>query len=89
MSSPLYEPLIERDIAAIPAAARAYAAAHSVDELFLAEERNQCERGVEHQPRVVVCELAHLRGSVIEVRGEPRFRAHAIAGCESVLQRFR
>ena len=35
----LYEPLIERDLAAIPAAARAFAAAHSADELWVAIAR--------------------------------------------------
>lgn len=39
MSSELYEPLIERDLEAIPAAARAYADAHSLDELFVAVAR--------------------------------------------------
>lgn len=39
MSSELYEPLIERDLEAIPAAARAFASAHSIDELFLAVAR--------------------------------------------------
>ena len=39
MSSELYEPLIERDLEAIPAAARAYADAHSAGELFVAVAR--------------------------------------------------
>lgn len=39
MTSALYEPLIERELEAIPAAARAFADAHSLDELFLAVAR--------------------------------------------------
>lgn len=39
MSSELYEPLLERDLDAIPAAARAYADAHSIDDLYLAVAR--------------------------------------------------
>ena len=39
MSSELYEPLLERDLDAIPAAARAFADAHSIDELYLAVAR--------------------------------------------------
>ena len=39
MSSEFYEPLIERDLEAIPAAARAFAESHSIDELYLAVAR--------------------------------------------------
>jgi hypothetical protein len=39
VSNALYEPLIERDVGAIPAAARAFAEERSVDELFLALAR--------------------------------------------------
>ncbi|HUP59968.1 MAG TPA: hypothetical protein VNA69_06075 [Thermoanaerobaculia bacterium] len=39
MTAALYEPLIERDLKAIPAAARAFAQSHSLDELFLAVAR--------------------------------------------------
>ncbi len=38
-TSPLYEPLIERDLAAIPAAARAFAEQHSLDDLWIAVAR--------------------------------------------------
>jgi hypothetical protein len=38
-TSALYEPLIERDLAAIPAAARAFADEHSVDDLWIAVTR--------------------------------------------------
>ena len=37
--SALYEPLIERDLAAIPAAARAFASEHSAEELWIAVAR--------------------------------------------------
>ncbi|PYQ27101.1 MAG: hypothetical protein DMF56_21305 [Acidobacteria bacterium] len=39
MSSELYEPLLERDLDAIPAAARAFAEAHSLDELYVSVAR--------------------------------------------------
>jgi hypothetical protein len=35
----LYEPLLERDVGAIPGAARAFAEAHSIDELYFAVAR--------------------------------------------------
>ncbi|MFL6247729.1 MAG: hypothetical protein ACJ74H_17025, partial [Thermoanaerobaculia bacterium] len=38
-TSALYDPLIERDLAAIPAAARAFAEQHSADELWIAVAR--------------------------------------------------
>jgi hypothetical protein len=38
-TSALYEPLIERELAAIPAAARAFAAGHSADDLWIAVTR--------------------------------------------------
>jgi len=39
LTSDLYEPLLERDLDAIPAAARAFADEHSLDELYLAVAR--------------------------------------------------
>jgi len=39
LTNELYEPLLERDLEAIPAAARAFADAHSIDELYLAVAR--------------------------------------------------
>jgi hypothetical protein len=39
VTTELYEPLLERDLDAIPAAARAFADAHSIDELYVAVAR--------------------------------------------------
>jgi hypothetical protein len=68
-TSALYEPLIERDLAAIPAAARAFAAAHSAEELWIAVTRFAvlAYAPSQHAKRAVMaCRAAH------EVREEVR-----------------
>ena len=58
----LYEPLIERDLAAIPAAARAFAAEHSADELWIAVTRFAvlAYAPSQHAKRAVMaCRAAH------------------------------
>jgi hypothetical protein len=66
-TSALYEPLIERDLAAIPAAARAFAARHSAEELWIAVTRFAvlAYAPSQHAKRAVLaCRAAH------EVRDE-------------------
>jgi len=61
-TSALYEPLIERDLAAIPAAARTFAERHSVDELWLAITRFAvlAHSPSQHGKRAVMaCRAAH------------------------------
>ena len=61
-TSALYEPLIERDLAAIPAAARAFAAEHSADELWIAVTRFAvlAYAPSQHAKRAVMaCRAAH------------------------------
>ncbi|MDP9194114.1 MAG: hypothetical protein M3P06_20650 [Acidobacteriota bacterium] len=61
-TSALYEPLIERDLAAIPAAARAFAAEHSADELWIAVTRFavMAYAPSQHAKRAVMaCRAAH------------------------------
>jgi hypothetical protein len=61
-TSALYEPLIERDLAAIPAAARAFAAEHSPDELWVAVARFAvlAYAPSQHAKRAVMaCRAAH------------------------------
>jgi hypothetical protein len=61
-TSALYEPLIERDLAAIPAAARAFADAHSPDDLWIAVTRFAVLAYVpsQHAKRAVMaCRAAH------------------------------
>jgi len=58
----LYEPLIERDLAAIPAAAGAFAAEHSVDDLWIAVTRFAvlAYAPSQHAKRAVMaCRAAH------------------------------
>jgi hypothetical protein len=61
-TSALYEPLIERDLAAIPAAARAFAEQHSADELWIAVARFAvlAYAPSQHAKRAVMaCRAAH------------------------------
>jgi hypothetical protein len=61
-TSALYEPFIERDLAAIPAAARAFADAHSADELWIAVTRFAvlAYAPSQHAKRAVMaCRAAH------------------------------
>jgi hypothetical protein len=61
-TSALYEPLIERDLAAIPAAAHAFAARHGVDELWIAVARFAvlAYAPSQHAKRAVIaCRAAH------------------------------
>jgi hypothetical protein len=61
-TSALYEPLIERELAAIPAAARAFAAASSADELWIAVTRFAvlAYAPSQHAKRAVMaCRAAH------------------------------
>ncbi len=70
MSSEFYEPLIERDLDAIPAAARAFAEEHSVDELYLAVARFAVlayAPSMHSKRAVMACRAAH---EVREVMGE-------------------
>jgi hypothetical protein len=60
--SALYEPLIERDLAAIPAAARAFAGEHSAEELWIAVARFAvlAYAPSQHSKRAVMaCRAAH------------------------------
>jgi hypothetical protein len=62
-TSALYEPFIERDLAAIPAAARAFAAEHSSDELWVAVARFAvlAYAPSQHAKRAVMaCRAAHV-----------------------------
>ncbi|HJQ39040.1 MAG TPA: hypothetical protein VKB93_18030 [Thermoanaerobaculia bacterium] len=70
MSNEFYEPLIERDLEAIPAAARAFAAEHSIDELYLAVARFGVlayAPSMHSKRAVMACRAAH---DVREVMGE-------------------
>jgi hypothetical protein len=61
-TSALYEPLIERDLDAIPAAARAFAAEHSPEELWIAIARFAvlAYAPSQHAKRAVMaCRAAH------------------------------
>src|SRR5688572_14827187 len=61
-TSALYEPLIERELAAIPAAARAFAAEHSADDLWIAVTRFAvlAYAPSQHAKRAVMaCRAAH------------------------------
>lgn len=61
-TSALYEPLIERELAAVPAAVRAFAAEHSVDELWIAVTRFAvlAYAPSQHAKRAVMaCRAAH------------------------------
>jgi len=63
MSDDFYEPLIERDLDAIPAAARAYADARSVDELYLAVARFAVlayAPSMHSKRAVMACRAVHL-----------------------------
>lgn len=62
MTAALYEPLIERELDAIPAAARAYVAQHSVEELWIAVTRFAvlAYAPSQHAKRAVMaCRAAH------------------------------
>ena len=68
--SEFYEPLIERDLDAIPAAARAFAEEHSIDELYLAVARFSVlayAPSMHSKRAVMACRAAH---DVREVMGE-------------------
>ena len=63
MSSELYEPLLERDLDAIPAAARAFADAHSLDELYLTIARFAVlayAPSMHSKRAVMACRAAHV-----------------------------
>jgi hypothetical protein len=63
LSSEFYQPLIERNLDAIPVAARAYAKEHSVDELYLAVARFAVlafAPSMHGKRAVMACRAAHL-----------------------------
>lgn len=70
MPNEFFEPLIERDLDAIPAAARAFAEEHSVDELYLAVSRFAVlayAPSMHSKRAVMACRAAH---DVREVCGD-------------------
>lgn len=70
MTAALYEPLIERDLDAIPAAARAFADEHSTDELFVAVARFAvlAYAPSQHSKRAVMaCRAAYELGATFEL----------------------